>query len=387
MHIGISGPCSTNELTEYVTSHEHFVPKGLGGTPVNNLAKELVKRGYEVSIFSLSSDVAPGKIEVLRGEKLSIYFGHYRHNAWQRKLDFFHQERASLTHCIKLAKRPDIIHAHWQYEFALPAINSGIKNILTCHDSPIQILKIHKGVYRLVRLMMAIKNLNSFKNINAVSPYAVKQNGLLTGNKIELIPNFEPSWVFDLYEQRKISDNFKVAMINNGFGKIKNVGIGLTAFNLLLKSQPNAELHLFGIDHQPDGPAHIFARKNKITANIQFHGPLHFRDLMQKLSKCNIFLHTAIEESCPMVIIEAMAMGIPVVGGKTSGGVPWMLKDGGGLLVDIRSSEEVCNALEVMSDEEKHKEFSLAARNVALKRYHPDIVINQYLDAYNKALL
>ena len=48
-----------------------------------------------------------------------------------------------------------------------------------------------------------------------------------------------------------------------------------------------------------------------------------------------------------MAVIEAQAMGIPVIGGDSSGGVPFTLAHGeAGFLADIRSAQSLCLVME-----------------------------------------
>lgn len=42
-----------------------------------------------------------------------------------------------------------------------------------------------------------------------------------------------------------------------------------------------------------------------------------------------------------MVVLEAMAMGVPVLGGRSSGAVPWLLAEGAGVLVDVRQPRAI----------------------------------------------
>ena len=50
---------------------------------------------------------------------------------------------------------PDIVHAHWTYEFALGAIESRVPTVVTAHDAPLSILRLNPTPYRLARTVMA----------------------------------------------------------------------------------------------------------------------------------------------------------------------------------------------------------------------------------------
>jgi glycosyltransferase involved in cell wall biosynthesis len=79
-----------------------------------------------------------------------------------------------------------------------------------------------------------------------------------------------------------------------------------------------------------------------------------------------------------------MAKGVPVVGGKNSGGVPWLLNHGAaGLLVDIGSPEAVANGMiELVAKEELYKGLAQRAYQRAAESFTLDAVVRQYLDVY-----
>ena len=46
-------------------------------------------------------------------------------------------------------------------------------------------------------------------------------------------------------------------------------------------------------------------------------------------------------EACPMVILEVMVSGLPVLAGKDAGGVPWVLDERRArFLADVRGSKK-----------------------------------------------
>ena len=89
-----------------------------------------------------------------------------------------------------------------------------------------------------------------------------------------------------------------------------------------------------------------------------------------------------------MSLIEAMAMGIPVIAGKYSGGVPWTLDNGNaGIMVDVSKPEEIANAmLDLVTDTDKRKQIGLAGLEQAKKSFHISVVTDAYLNAYHKIL-
>ena len=88
-----------------------------------------------------------------------------------------------------LNDNPQIVNAHWAYEYAFAAILAKKKYILTTRDIPHIILKYETTLYRLVRFIMAGIALKVSKNISTISNYAKLKTQLYTNRFIHVIPN------------------------------------------------------------------------------------------------------------------------------------------------------------------------------------------------------
>ena len=63
-----------------------------------------------------------------------------------------------------------------------------------------------------------------------------------------------------------------------------------------------------------------------------------------------------------MSIAEAMSLGVPVIGGRASGAVPWVIANGG-VVVDVTSEDAIAAAmLELLSQPEVHRRYARAAK-------------------------
>ena len=386
MKIGICGPVYLPMLKKYLDPGKVIPVKGMGGSPVNHQIVALLEKGHEVVVYSLTPEIGENERLFFQGDRIKIYMGPYRKKGTQRCKDLFMKERRFLKTSM-LDSKPDIVHAHWQYEWGWAALDSGIPTLLTCHDAPFQVLKVQRDWYRVARLLMAGICLHKAKHLTAVSPYTAKGLRFFTRQDVSVIPNFEPDSVFSLMKNhRTIGDKINITMINNGFHHRKNVAVGVKAFETFSKKIPGAELHLYGSGNGMHEDADLWCEENNVSGNIFFHGEIPFDQLMNSLSKADIFLHTSLEESCPMVLIEAMAMGIPVVAGEKAGGIPWMLENGGGELVDINDSLSVSEALEKLAEPDVYKKLSEEARDIAVARFSKEVVVGKYLEAYKQVL-
>lgn len=358
MHIGICGPIATSDVEHLLDTPLTKAPRGYVGAPfLGTLITELIRRGHRVSAFTLSSDM-PLKQDgtvVLRGSAFELHCCPMRPRAWPfngrlpgRIVDLYAFERGVLERAIASAK-PDVVHAHWSYEFAWAALRSGLPHVITCHDSPFVIARFQRdfrhGGYRWLRAFMAWHVLRHAKQVTTVSPYMVDQIQplCLPDVTVCVVPNPITNEAF-VQRQIRTRGAARVLMVANGWDVRKNGQAALRAFSLFSQERSDAELHVYGHDHGADEAAADWWQKSGLTGRVVFHGVAPHKQILAAMSEANIFLHAALEESFGAVIAEAMASGTPVVGGRNSGAVPWVIGEGG-LLVDVSRPEEIALAM------------------------------------------
>lgn len=304
-----------------------------------------------------------------------------------RILDLFGYERRLLGDVLAQAK-PDFVHAHWAYEYAMAAIDSGYPYLVTAHDDPVAVLKHFRNAYRLGRYLMARSVLRRARAISAVSGYLREQLESHTRTPINVIPNpLDRRFLEAASGPRPAPSSLpevRLVSVINGWGDLKNPQSSLLAFAEIRKAFPKATYHMFGHDFQPGGTAQQWATARGIADGVMFHGPVPHMRLLDELKLATLMLHPSRMESCPMGIAEAMAVGLPVVGGMNSGGVAWMI-DGGGLTVDINRPQAIAEAaLRLISDDDLYEGCSALALE-RIKQFAPAVVASQYLGLYQKA--
>jgi L-malate glycosyltransferase len=394
MRIGMAGPIVPSEFVDYLDARSrHNLPPGLGGTPVNQLSIELLNRGHSLTVFTLDKTIRDEVI--LEGDNLRICIGPYRSRPRERALDAFRLERQYIESAIR-REHTDIVHAQWTYEFALGTKRSGIPFVVTAHDAPINILKTSFDGYRAIRTGMAYAALRGVRYLAAVSPHVANhlRHWRLFKGPIAVIPNGLPPASFELYDTTIAAQLNRrnqppvFATVLNGWAGPKNGPAALRAFAIVRKSIPEARLVMFGTGHGPGEAASVWAHRFNLDTNVDFAGYLPYPKLMQELSnRVDVLIHPAREEAHCMVLIECMALGIPVIGGMNSGGVPWTLAEGdAGLLVDIESPVEVARAMCTLADHGARRKLANAGRVSVADRFPIQVVTDSYLTLYKRAL-
>src|ERR1700744_2836552 len=126
MTIAFCGPADIHALASFRGEDGSDIALGRGSTATTPLIIEFLRRGHEVTLYTLSKDIASGK--EYRWANLRVIVGSFR----ERHLaaTYYKPEVEFLRQAIEL-DAPDFVHAHWTYEFALGALRSGTPTLTT----------------------------------------------------------------------------------------------------------------------------------------------------------------------------------------------------------------------------------------------------------------
>ena len=109
------------------------------------------------------------------------------------------------------------------------------------------------------------------------------------------------------------------------FDKIYNPKLALETLELLIADFPDAELCMIGPDK--DGSLNELsdlARKNSLP--VTFRGKMSKVEWIDISKDFDVFLNTTNFDNTPVSLIEAMALGLPVVSTNV-GGIPYLIED------------------------------------------------------------
>jgi glycosyltransferase involved in cell wall biosynthesis len=401
MKIAIVGPIATAHLAPFLDAvPPRDFPPGYTGAPfMATLIGELLRRGHEVAAITAGGyPAAPGAApQSLRGPRFSFHCCPERAHAvrWSRGrpgrlLDMFADERRHLRSVIREVA-PDLVHAHWTYEFALAAIGCGRPYLVTAHDDPVAVARLSRSPYRLGRLFMALRVLRAVPRLTAVSSDLGLRLRRLTRAPIDVVPNpLDASFLGagalrEAPQAPQAQQELCIVTVLNGWGAWKNAAVAIRAFAEFRRDWPQARLQMFGADYEPGGLAERWARSRALADGIGFRGPVSRPHLIEELRAAQALLHPSLLESCPMGVVEAMSLGLPVVGGSDSGGVAEMVGEAG-LLVDVTSPPALAAALRrLFTEPGRYRACSVQALARA-QAYAPAAVVDRYEALYREVL-
>jgi glycosyltransferase involved in cell wall biosynthesis len=258
--------------------------------------------------------------------------------------DLYAVERKGMAGILRDAS-PDIVHAHWTYEFELAAQDCGLPHVTTAHDAPVTILRQVRDPYRAARLSVAARARPGIRRLSVVAPYLADRwrREMRYSRPIRIIPNSIPT---DSIPPQRTPAPHPVGLEVADAGKRKNVAGLLHAFKIVRGEMPDAELRVVGPGLGPEEPLAVGARSEGMASGVAFLGRLGREELRSEYGSAWVFIHASFEEACPMTLLEAHGAGLPIIGGRDSGGVPYVLDDGrAGTLADVSEPRALSQAI------------------------------------------
>lgn len=141
---------------------------------------------------------------------------------------------------------------------------------------------------------------------------------------------------------------------------------------------PNAEFWIIGeLDH---GNPSMIEESSLLTwideGFITYHG--FVKDVKPLIAKSDCIVLPSYREGMPRIVLEAMSMAKPVITTRTAGCRQTVEEGENGLLVDIKNSNDLCNAITSIynMDYEKRHIMGTKGRALAEKKFNSKIIAN-----------
>lgn len=148
------------------------------------------------------------------------------------------------------------------------------------------------------------------------------------------------------------------------FHKTYNPEMAIEVLALLLQQYPDATLTMVG--PEKDGSMSTcksLSRKMGIAGKVNFTGRLSKEDWIALSAHHDVFINTTDFDNLPVSVIEAMALGLPVVSTNV-GGIPFLVDNNkDGMLTEAGNATNMAAAIiTLLNDDRKTAAISMAAR-------------------------
>lgn len=165
----------------------------------------------------------------------------------------------------------------------------------------------------------------------------------------------------------------------------KNYNLMIKSFAKFAKVHNEAELRIYGEGELKEDLSNLIMEL-KAENNIKIIKPVN--NVPEVLSKSKGFILTSDYEGMPNALLEAMAIGLPVISTDCPCGGPRMMiqNNYNGILLPLRDEDKLVNALINIEENEGFANYlSKNAKNTALNN-HPDIVFKEWKLYLNKEI-
>jgi glycosyltransferase involved in cell wall biosynthesis len=191
------------------------------------------------------------------------------------------------------------------------------------------------------------------------------------------------------FEKYKAAMNPEMAPETNGVQKIgfvgrlseeKGIHSLLRSMVIIRREMPDARLVIVGTGPLED-KLKVLVSQLQLNSHVEFTG---FKEnVFETLRQLDIFVLPSRIEGCPISVLEAMAIGLPVVA-TNIGGNPELVRDGEtGLLIPYNNPDRLAQAvLDLLQDKEKANTMGLKGQEVAFAEFHPSKFVKRLEDLY-----
>lgn len=353
-----------------------FFPPWIGGaeTYASNLAKNLVKRGHDVTVYCSDKPLKAGEgyvggARLIRMHTPAMFYG--------APLTLFPPKI--------LAEKYDVIHANFPSPnlAAISAWIARLRNIpavLTWHND---LPPVTSGAGALVRIhdLLSASYLSVFRRIIATTHVYSRNSTILRQyrDKVVVIQHGVDTSRFntgvDGYAVRsKLGlENKKVVLFVGALTRwhsYKGVDVLFKAFKMVSQKSNDATLLIVGGGNMTDY-YRTLAGELGISSCVIFAGKVEDDVLPQYYASCDLAVLPSKDssEGFGLVLLEAMACGKPVIGSRV-GGIPEVIQHGrNGLIVDANELDQLAGAMnEMLADKEKRIAMGSAGRKFAESR-------------------
>lgn len=216
---------------------------------------------------------------------------------------------------------------------------------------------------------------------NTWKEFLKQRDGVIIPNGIDL-NRFKPKRKVGKYRNKKI----KILFVGR-LEPRKGILDLLRAFRIL--AEKNLKVHLTVVGRGPSGyRAELFVKQHQLEGWVDFVGRVSDKQLPSYYAEADICCFPAVGgESFGIVLLEAMAMGKPLVVYANSG-YSWVLRNypWQKALVPVKDVKKLANSLEILAGDEKLRKELRKWGLREVKKYRWQKVAKQVLAHYQKIL-
>lgn len=393
--IGIVSPFNPFEVRDYIDEKysKYIYNNNIMATSVHALVIGFLKLKYHVVVFTYDSSL--NKEVEYHGDLLDIYAIPLRF--FNKKIRIFGLFRRLYMgfYLSKLIRNHmgefSVLHAQWTYDYAKACIPFSLDFPVFCTVRdwcPYIMSTIDRFSSRLFWIIswITFKEVISSKYIHFVA------NSFYTYSLIDRNIMKNPPILFNPVKEDFINKgriyypkrHIFISIANNLSERRKNINNLIVAFNKYKVIHPDSELWLIGYCNE------LLSKNdnNNMFSGVKFYGIVAHDELKKLLDNSSVLVHPSYEETFGNIVLEAMARGVPVIGGEQSGAIPLLLGNGKyGCLCDVSDPKSIYTSmLKIMNDDDYRKLIIENSFEYLLDNFLDYKIAQKHIDLYENYL-
>lgn len=294
--------------------------------------------------------------------------------------------------------KPDIIHSHLYLAELVSRENvrENISYFTHSHDNMRQLNR-----FKIDYLYHKTKFVEYFERLRLITRYKKCRNIFIAISgegviflKSNLPPAFHPRIILlhnainteSFYIDRKYSANLKFPKLINVGNLLpnKNQVFLIKVISELIKIVNECHLTLVG-----EGQTRQSLEKQIIENNLSKYISLVGKkdDIKNYLADNNLYIHAAISEQFGLVLVEAMAAGLPVISLNGKGNQDVIINGYNGFIIDKNDPKLFAEKiLEIFANPDLYQTLAKNAQKDAIEKYDIKIYTNKLIDVYSSSL-
>jgi len=278
---------------------------------------------------------------------------------------------------------PDVLHAHhYQAGYAAFFLSKkyNIPFVITEHATVFLHSEL-KGTQKYI----ATTAFNNADKIIAVSSGLKKAIQKYTTNEVMVIPNLIDTSIFQISLKEKTYNNKKTKLIAIGdLIKRKRFDLIIEAISKMSADQKeNIELKILGEGSERQTLETLIS-KHHLSNQVFLLGEKKKEEVAKHLKQSDTFILSSDFETFGIVLIEAIACGIPVIATRCQGPEDIVNKNNG-ILIPLNDANALKSAIEKMQSTLTNYDAS-EMRTEIKNKYDKTVIVNKLLQTYEAFL-
>lgn len=368
--------------------HSTYNPGGMERVLLNKVRYFVKEKGWDVTVVTTDQHDRPPFYPFPEGVKmidLGVNYSEDNGKAFHKKLFGFIKRRRLHEKKLKVLLdqlRPDVVDCFYPGECSfVPSIKDGSKKVMELHQSKLFHHQYNRsglmGLADKVRARMDERLVRRFDRFVVLTEEDAQMWGEMPN--IRVVPN-AANFIADSYSDCSAKRVIAVGRLDyqKSFDRL------ILVWEKVHEKMPDWRLDIFGQGEWKDMLQGMIDESG-LQDSVRLNGPT--KDIGKEYAESSMIVMSSHYEGFPMVLVEAMACGLPAVCFDFKCGPRDIIEEGeNGLIVRDGDVEGLAEAIvKLMKDEELRKRMGENAKRV-VETYSEERVMRMWEDLYEEIL-